>query len=121
MTAMSYSNSSGTAVQELRTGETQSERIMANDVRKGMEVYDASGGRIGTVAEIWAHRPGHGYLPRSQTYLNDYGPISGSSAWFATQDGYIEVTRQIAPRLTKRTLIQLVNVAAVQGDYLLVE
>jgi hypothetical protein len=94
---MNYIDRAGTELQELRAVERAPENIMASDVTKGMEAYDLSGAWVGTVSEIWAHQPNHGYLPRSQTYLNDYGPIAGTSGWFATTDGYIKVTKPVAP------------------------
>lgn len=121
MATMNYIDKAGTELQELRAVERATENIMASDVTKGMEAYDLSGAWVGTVSEIWAHRPNHGYLPRSQTYLNDYGPIAGTSGWFATTDGYIEVIKPVAPRLSERTHIQLDSVSGIQGDHLLVD
>jgi hypothetical protein len=95
--------------------------MVAADIARGLDVYAIDGTHIGPVAEVWAYHDRHGFIPRSQTHLNDYGPIKGTSAWFMTADGYIEVKKTIAPRLTQRLFYRFEQVKAMQGEYLLVD
>ena len=119
MVMTSYRNRTEIDTRELQ--KTERANVLAADVVRGMAVYDLNGVWLGAVSEIWAHNPGLGYLPRSKTYLNDYGPIAGSSAWFETGDGYIEITKPVAPRLTQRTHVKLEQLTGIQGEYVLVE
>jgi hypothetical protein len=57
-------------------GTQQSTRVM--DIPLGAQVKTSDGVPLGTIAEVWAHSPSHGVLPKSQYTLASYGPISGT-------------------------------------------
>ena len=115
-----FSSSISTGTPAGQTEGKSQPNVQASDVAQGMEVYDLEGQWVGTVSEIWARVPSHGYLPCSLTHLNDYGPISGTSTWFDTAAGYIEVIKPVAPRLCRRVYVDLEHCFQTQGDYVLV-
>lgn len=39
----------------------------------------------------------HGAVPTSQTELQQFGPVAGTSHWFETNDGYVEVVKRLPP------------------------
>lgn len=108
-------------IDDLRhTATTERGSVVAADIGRGLDVYAIDGTYIGSVSEVWGHNNRHGFVPRSQAYLDDYGPIKGTSAWFMTGDGYIEVKKTVAPRLVDRSFYNVAQVRALQGEYLLV-
>lgn len=115
-------STNGTAAKRATPGPADADRtILASDVRLSTDVYTEDGAHLGKVREVWAKAGAHGHIARTRSLLADYGPIEGTSSWFATPEGYIEVRKSRVPLAPERRLIPLRSILSIQGDYVVVQ